>query len=84
MPLKAICFLERAETNLMTEMKFEDALPLLAKQTGNTDYSHSESRIQIMKALFRIGERVKFYKFSMNNYREDAFTTSYQVLSKLD
>ena len=76
--------MERAETNSMTEMKFEDALPLLAKQTGNTDYSHSESRIQIMKALFRIGENIRFYKFKMNNFSEDAFMTSYQVLSKLD
>ena len=83
-PLKAICFLERAETNSMTEMKFEDALPLLARQTGNIDYSHSESRIHIMKALFRIGENIRFYKFNMNNFSEDAFMTSYQVLSKLD
>ena len=68
----------------MTEIKFGDALPLLAKQTGNTDYSHSESRILIMKALFRMGEKIRFYKFNMNNFSEDAFMTSYQVLSKLD
>lgn len=83
--LKAICFLERAKKNSMTEMRFEDALPLLAKQTGNIYYSQSSaSKIHIMKALYQIGKKTKFYKFNMNNYDEDAFMTSYQVLSQLD
>ena len=82
--LKAICFLERAEKNSITEMKFEDALPLLAKQTGNIDFIHSTSRIHIMEALYSLGKQVRFYKYYMNNYEEDAFATTYNVLSKCE
>ncbi len=82
--LKAICLLERAEKNSITEMSFEDALPILANQTGNMNCYDSSSRIHIMEALYRIRDRIKIYKFKMNNFEDDAFLTSYQVLSKLD
>lgn len=82
--LKAICLLERAEKNSITEMSFEEALPLLAIQTGNIGYFNSSSRIHIIEALYRIRDRVKIYKFKMNNFEDDAFLTSYQALSELD
>ena len=82
--LKAICFLERSEKNSITEICFQDALPQLAKQTGNTDYRHSRSRIHIMEALYSLGKQVKFYKYNMNNFEEDAFATTYNMLSNCD
>ena len=80
--LKAICFLKRAEKNSITEIGFEEALPLLARHTGNADYLYSSSRIHIMEALYSIGKKLKFYNFSINNFADDAFMTSYNVLSK--
>lgn len=82
--LKAVCFLERAEKNSITEISFEDALPLLARQTGNTDDTYSTSRIHIMEALYSLGKQVRFYKYYMNNFEEDAFETTYNALTKCD
>ena len=75
--------LHHPEKNSITEIGFEEALPLLARHTGNADYLYSSSRIHIMEALYSIGKKLKFYNFSINNFADDAFMTSYNVLSKL-
>ena len=82
--LKSICFLQRAEKNSITEISFDDALPLLARQTGDPGIIQNDYRISILENLYNLGKKVKLYKFEMNNFAEDAFATSYQVLSKLD
>ena len=82
-PLKAICLLERADKNNIVKIPFEQALPILARQTGDPNTRRSDSWIHIMEGLYNLRERVTFYRFQMNNFAEDAFLTTYQELSKL-
>ena len=82
--LKAICILRRAEKNLLTEISADEAFPMLAKQTGDPDPSDYRTKIWLMEGLERLRGRVKFYLYEMNNLlEEEAFHTTYDVLSKL-
>lgn len=83
-PLKAICLVERAENNSIKEISFEDALPRLSIQVGNPNIKNDAYRPMILGALYSLREKIKFYDFKMNNCKEDAFETSYQVLSGLE
>ena len=82
--LKAICFLKRAEKNLITEITADEAIPLLASQTGDPDPDDYRTKIWMMEALEQFRGRVKFYRYEMNNLaKEEAFHTTYDVLSYL-
>ena len=81
--LKAICFLKRAEKNRIVEISDNEAIPMLAVQTGNPDSSDYRTKIWIMEGLNRLRGRVKFYRYEVNNFAEDAFRTTYDVLSRL-
>ena len=83
-PLKAICLVERAENNSIREISFKEALPLLALQVGNPNNENDAFRPIILDALYSILRRIKLYRFKMNNYKEDAFATSFQELSRHD
>ena len=37
-----------------------------------------------MEALYSLGKQIRFYKYCMNNFEEDAFETTYKVLTKSD
>ena len=82
--LKAICFLERSEKNRIVEISDEEAIPMLALQIADPDPDDYRTKIWIMKGLERLCGRVKFYRYEMNNLaEEEAFHTTYDVLSKL-
>lgn len=81
--LKAICLIRREENNSISEISFEEALPELALQTGNPNPNQYETKIQIIKALYRLKDCVKFFDLRINNFKDDAFLTSYQAISKL-
>ena len=81
--LKAICLLQRADTNAIFEISPEEALPILARQTGDPN-CRQDTRLYIIEGLYNIAKKVRFYKFEMNNFAEDAFATSYQALTKLN
>lgn len=82
--LKAICFLERANRNRIMEISADEAIPLLAFQTGDPDPSDYRTKIWMMEGLARLRGRVKFFRYEMNNLKEEeAFHTTYDVLSKL-
>ena len=83
-PLKAICLVERAENNSISEISFKEVLPLLALQIGNPNTQNDALRPIIFEALCSIIGKVKLYSFKMNNYKEDAFATSFRALSGLD
>ena len=83
-PLKAICFLTRAEKNRIMEISADEAIPMLALQTGDPDFSDYRTKIWLMEGMNRLCGRVKFYRYEMNNLEEEeAFHTTYDVLSKL-
>ena len=84
LPLKAICFLERAEKNRMMEITDDEAIPMLAHQIGDPDPDDYHTKIWMMEGMNRLRGRVKFYRYEMNNLKEEeAFHTTYDVLSKL-
>ena len=82
-PLKAICLVERAEKNSISEISFKEALPTLARQTGDPNTKQGSTWIHMMEAMYCLGQKVKVYRFLMNNLADDAFATSYQVLSQI-
>ena len=81
--LKSICFLVRAGKNRIVEISDDEAIPMLAQQTGDPDSEDYRTKIWMVEGLNRLRGRVKFYRYEMNNYAEDAFHTTYDVLSKL-
>ena len=81
--LKAVCFLERAEKNRIYEISDDEAIPMLAHQTGDPDPSDYHTKIWMIEGLNRLRGQVKFYRYEMNNCTDDAFQTTYNVLSKL-
>ena len=81
--LKAICLMKRAEDNSISEISFEEALPTLGRQSGNPDPSQYIYNLHVIEALYKLREQVRFFEFRFNNFKEDAFLTSYQALIKL-
>ena len=81
--LKAICFLKRAEKNRIVEISDIEAISMLVRQTGDPDPSDYHTKIWMMEGLNQLRGRVKFYRYEMNNYAEDAFRTTFEVLSRL-
>lgn len=81
--LKAICIMERANNNSISEISFEEALPVLSSQTGVPNRDIYKSQICILEALNRLNGKVRFYHHQVNNFKEDAFCSTYNVLSKL-
>ncbi len=81
--LKAICLLNRAENNSISEISFEEALPLLARQTGDPCSSRLESKFDILEGLYSYKNKIKLYRLDIDNFKDDAFITSYKVLSTL-
>ena len=79
--LKAICLMKRADNNSISEISFEEALPMLGRQSGNPDPSQYIFNLYIIEALYKLKERVKFFDFRFNNFKSDAFLTSYQALT---
>lgn len=79
--LKAICILERSEENSIMEISFEQAFPLLLKQTGVPDIKNALHQVVYILREFR--GKVKFFLFKVNNFKEDAFVTSFEELIKI-
>lgn len=60
MPLKAICFLERGDTNLIERVRFEEVYPMLIQQTYRpTDPQAME---KTMKLILKLGKTIPFYR----------------------
>lgn len=77
-PLKAIVFLERDEDNSILRIAFPEAFPLLYEQIYRTN-----DNIQMRKTLAslqKLGEKVEFYKFKINNFKDDCFRVAYDTL----
>ena len=81
--LKAICFMERADNNRIVEISDDEAIPMLALQTADPDPSDYHTKIWMMEGINRLRRAVKFYRYEVNNYIDNAFYTTYDRLSKL-
>lgn len=80
-PLRSIVFMKRNDVNCIQSVEFKEILPLLLEQTYyTTDAVKMKKTLQL---LLKLKEYVSFYSFRFNNHKEDAFSTSYNVLTNL-
>ena len=73
-PLAAIVFMERNETNEIEEITFKDAYPYLLQQTYLPDDKNKVKMVLYM--LNMLNSRVNFYKFRFNNFADDCFAVA--------
>lgn len=79
-PIKAIVIMERSDDNQMEEISISEAYPYLLQQTFiSTDLQAARKTLKILSQLCN---KVSFYKFRFNNYKEDCFLVSYNTLIK--
>lgn len=79
-PLCSIVFLERNNDNYIETMPFKAAFPLLMDQTYQP--SNETKMRKKLKLLYELKDCVSFYKFYVNNFKEDAFSVSFETLTK--
>ena len=78
-PLKAIVLLERGEKNEITEISFQEAMPILLTQTHrSTDREHMFKSIALLQ---KMAQTVRFYRLKCN-MEEEAALVSYQYMNK--
>ena len=77
-PLSSIIALERSEDNHIQRMTFSEALPSLLQSIHIPN--HSDKKIKAIKMLSQLDKKVVFYKYHMNNLKDDCFQVIYDVL----
>ncbi|MDO4746443.1 MAG: hypothetical protein Q4B18_07790 [Bacillota bacterium] len=81
-PLKAIVFMKRADENAMRRISFLEAFPRLLEQTHRPkDAEKMRKTVQLLSAL---AKNVQLWQFECNNFRSDAFETTYRALTGCD
>ena len=78
-PLKAIVLMERGENNKIKEISFNDAFNSLLRQVYMPE--NSEKMRKTLTLIAQLKEKVKFYKFTFNNMKEDTFIVAYKALT---
>lgn len=78
-PLRAVVFMERGEQNIMKEISYSEAFPLLLQQTYQP--SDAEKMKKTLALLSKLKGKVRFYHFFFDNMKEDAFNVSYEMLT---
>lgn len=64
LPLKAICFIERGETNIIERVKFEEVYPLIIQQIYRP--SDSSLMMKTMELIKKLGSSVSLYRLKCN------------------
>ena len=81
-PLHSIVFMERSEDNTIEAVPYKSVFSLLLEQTYQPmSFDNMRKRLEL---LLRLKDCVSFYKFCFNNYKEDAFRTSFEALTYND
>ena len=70
LPLKAICFIERGETNVIERVKFEEVYPLIIQQIYRP--SDPSLMIKTMQLIKKLGSSVSLYRLKCNMEPEAA------------
>ena len=76
--IKSIVFMERAENNLIEQISFAEALPLLLQQTYRPN--DEEKMRKTLLLIQRINDNVSFWRFKCNNFKDDCFEVAYNAL----
>ena len=77
-PLKAIVLMERSEDNKIVEITFEQALINLLQQTYRP--AEAAQMKKTLSLLSQLKDKVHFYRFNFNNYKNDAVQVAFQAL----
>lgn len=77
-PLKAVILLSRSANNTMEKVSLVDIFPELCQQIIRTDDRTKTKKV--LQMLASIGSKVSFYRFYINNYKEDCFDIAYKTL----
>ena len=77
-PLKSIVFLERASNNSITKISFAEAFVALYKQVYRPKNAAKMKRV--LDSIKKLDGKVDFYRFKINNYKEDCFDIAYNAL----
>lgn len=78
-PLRAIVFMERGEKNVMDEISYSEAFPLLLQQTYQPN--EDESMKKTLMLMSKMKGKVRFYRYIFDNMKEDALSVSYGTLT---
>ena len=79
-PLRSIVFMERSTNNYIEKVSIKSIFPMLLEQTYQP--SDVEKMKRKLRLLLKIKEHVSFYKFYFNNFKDDAFHTSFDLLTQ--
>ena len=79
-PLRAVVLQQRGEENRMEEITFGAALPTLLRQSYRPD--DPEKMKKTLSLLAELGKRVRFFHFTCNNLKPDAFQVAYDALHR--
>lgn len=77
-PLRAIIYMERAENNYIEEISFPQIYPNLLQETYLPD--DPEKAKKTLDLISQLYEKVRFYKFKCNNFKDDCFDVAYNAL----
>ena len=78
MPLKAIVFMERGDNNVIREASFSEVFPSLLGQSYRPQSADGMRKtLALLKAL---QGKVRFYRFTFDNIRDDCFSVAYDAL----
>ena len=73
LPLKAICLLERAETNSIREIGLQEAMPMLYQQTYRPE--DVPSLVKTLELVGKIGSLCRLYRLGCNTAPEAAIVS---------
>ena len=77
-PLDSIIILERHDDNIIHKISFSEAFPILL----NSIYLSldMQKRNKAIKLLIDLNQKITFYKYQMNNLKEDCFQVIYDEI----
>lgn len=79
-PLKSIIFMERSSENRMEAVSMKSILASVLQQTYQP--KDADKVKKTLALLMKLKERVSFYKFYFDNYKDDCFKVAYDELTK--
>ena len=81
-PLDSIVLMQRGEDNFIEEISYNQAFIFLLQQTYRPKDSLKMKRT--LDLLGDLNRKVRLFRFTFNNYKEDSFDIAYQALVKGD
>lgn len=80
LPLKSIILMERADNNHIEKISFNQAFTFMLKQIYRP--SDENKMRKTLRLLKQMENRVSFWHFKCNNFKEDCFDVAYNALVK--